>query len=47
MLIQNVSKPYISFDYEARHPRFAGSITKNFCVLHIQSNTTIFHLVVQ
>ena len=23
------------------------SLTKNFCVLHIQSNTTIFHLVVQ
>ena len=23
------------------------SVTKNFCVLHIQSNTTIFHLVVQ
>jgi hypothetical protein len=22
-------------------------IIKNFCVLHIQSNTTIFHLVVQ
>jgi len=22
-------------------------ITKNFCVLHIQSNTTIFHLVVE
>ena len=21
--------------------------TKNFCVIHIQSNTTIFHLVVQ
>jgi len=23
------------------------SITKNYCVLHIQSNTTIFHLTVQ
>ena len=30
-----------------RHPRCVGSITKNFCVLHTQSNTTIFHLVVQ
>jgi len=24
----------------------AELLTKNFCVLHIQSNTTIFHLVV-
>jgi len=23
------------------------TVTKNFCVLHLQSNTTIFHLVVQ
>jgi len=34
-------------DNEVRHPRCVGSITKNFCVLHIQSNTTIFHPVVQ
>jgi len=27
--------------------RCVGSITKNLCVLHIKSNTTIFHLVVQ
>jgi len=32
---------------EVCHPHCVGSITKNFCVLHIQSNTTIFHLVVQ
>jgi len=30
-----------------RHPRCVGPITKNFCVLHIQSYTTIFHLVAQ
>ena len=34
-------------NFEVRHPRCVGSITKNYCVLHIQSNTTIFHLVVQ
>ena len=34
-------------NFEVRHPRCVGSITKNFCVLHIQSNTSIFHLVVQ
>jgi len=34
-------------NFEARHPHCVGSITKDFCVLHIQSNTTIFHLVVQ
>jgi len=33
--------------FEVRHPRCVGSITKNFCVLHKQSNTTIFKLVVQ
>jgi len=27
--------------FEVPHPRSFGSITKNFCVLHIQSNTTI------
>ena len=36
----------ITNHFEVRHPRCVGSITKNFCVLHIQSNTTIFHLVV-
>ena len=35
------------YNFEVRHPRCVGSITKNICVLHIQSNTTIFHLVVQ
>jgi len=30
-----------------RQPRCVGSITDNFCVLNIQSNTTILHLVVQ
>ena len=24
-------------NFEVRHPRCVGSITKNFCVLHIQS----------
>jgi len=32
---------------EARHPRCVGSITKNFCVLHVQSDTTICYLLVQ
>ena len=35
------------YNFEVRHPRCVGSITKNFCVLHVQSNTTIFHLVLQ
>ena len=35
------------YNFEVRHPRCVGSITKNFCVLHIQLNTTIFHLVVE
>ena len=35
------------FNFEVRHPRCVGSITKEFYVLHIQSNTTIFHLVIQ
>jgi len=34
-------------NFELRHPRCVSSITKNVSVLHIQSNTTIFHLVVQ
>ena len=29
------------FNFEVCHPRCVGSITKNFCVLHIQSNTNI------
>ena len=37
---------YFFFYFEVRHPRCVGSITKNFCVLHVQSNTTIFHPVV-
>ena len=32
---------------EVRHPRCVGTIAQKFCVLHLQSNTTIFHLVVQ
>jgi len=36
-----------SNNFEVRHHRHVGSITKNFCVLHIQSSTTVFHLVVQ
>jgi len=35
------------FNFEVRHPCCVVSITKNYCVLHKQSNTTIFHLVVQ
>ena len=31
---------------EVRYPRCVGSIIKNFCILHINSNTNIFHLVV-
>jgi len=31
---------------ELRHPLCVGSITNNFCVLHIQSNANIFHLLV-
>jgi len=34
-------------NFEVRHPRCVGSVTKNYCVLHIQSNTIIFHLVGQ
>jgi len=37
----------VKIHFEVRHSRCVGSTTKNFCVLHIQSNTTIFHLVVQ
>jgi len=33
-------------NFEVHHPRCVGSITKNFCLLHIQSNTTVFHPVV-
>ena len=45
-LLTNNNCIYIK-NFEVRHPRCVGSITKNFCLLHIQSNTTIFHLVVQ
>jgi len=34
-------KPY---NLEVRHPRCVGSITKEYCVLYIQLNTTIFTL---
>jgi len=34
-------------NFEMRHPRCVGSITQNFCVLHVQSNTKIFNLAVQ
>ena len=33
--------------FEVCHPRCVSSITKNFCLLQTQSNTTIFHLLVQ
>ena len=32
---------------EVRHPRCVEFNNKEFCVLHLQSNTTIFHPVVQ
>ena len=35
------------FNFKVCHPRCVGSITKNFCVLHIQSNTTIFSSTVR
>jgi len=35
------------YNFEVRHPHCVGSMTKNFCVLHVQLNRTIFHLVVQ
>jgi len=35
------------YNFEVRHPLCVDSTTKSFCVLRIQSNTTIFHLVVQ
>ena len=31
---------------EFKHCNYIHPVTKNFCVLHIQSNATIFHLVV-
>jgi len=46
MLISEITKTF-TYGFELRHPRCVGSITKNFCVLHIQSNTAIFQLVVQ
>ena len=38
---------HMVMNLEVRHPRCVGSITKNFCVLHVQSNTTIFYLLVE
>ena len=32
----------ITSDFEVRHSRCVGSITKNFCVIHIQSSTTMY-----
>ena len=34
-------------NFEVRHPRCVSSNNKKFSVLYLQSNTTIFHLVVQ
>jgi len=34
---------YYVVNLEVRHPRYVGSINKEFCVLHVQSNTTIFY----
>ena len=38
---------YLKRNVEFQLPHCVGSIKKNFCLLHIQSNTTIFHLTVQ
>jgi hypothetical protein len=38
---------HMVMNLEVRHPCCVGSITKNFCVLHVQSNTTIFYLLVE
>jgi len=46
-LLTHVTLKQTLGNFEVRHPRCVGSITKNFCVLHLQSNTTIFPLVVQ
>ena len=35
----------VVWNSEVRHPRCVGTITQKFCVLHFQSNTTIFHLL--
>ena len=32
------------YNSEVRHPRRVGSTTKNFCVRHMHSNTTILFL---
>ena len=36
----------VEYNSEVCHPRCVGTITQKFCVLHVQSNTTIFQLVV-
>jgi len=33
------------FNSEVCHPCCVGTVTQKFCVLHVQSNTTKFHLV--
>ena len=41
--ISLVQKNNVNVNIEVCHPRCVGSITKNFCLLHIHSNTTIFN----
>ena len=41
------NEPRTALNSEVRHPRCVGTITQRFCVLHIQSNRTVFHLAVQ
>jgi len=47
LLGPNILLSNLFSNLEVRHPLCFGSITKNFCILHVQSNTTIFHPVVQ
>jgi len=34
-------------NFEVRHPSLCWFNNKEYCVLHIQSNTTVFHPTVQ
>jgi len=48
--MQNVTTSYSNGNRDSSVSvvtRLRAGITRNFCVFHIQSNTTIFHLVVE
>jgi hypothetical protein len=47
MFIVTLFEWRLVYNFEVRYLRCVGSTTMNFCVLHIQSNTTIFHSVVE